>query len=179
MTAMFCRAASRARSIVAVLAGLFVAVTAAHIVSGASRNELPVYHFTVAIEGLETGQFREVQGLSIETEIVEFREGGSNDAVRKLPGRTKWPNIVLKQGFTGSTLLADWAFTQHRTGIVIRRSGTITMFDQTGRTVAAWTFHNAWPVKWEGPTLKSSGNEVAIESIELAHEGLSLLDDNR
>jgi phage tail-like protein len=67
--------------------------------------------------------------------------------------------------------------TYARTGSVPRRSGSIVMHDQAGHTIARWNFHNAWPVKWEGPVLTASGNDVAIETLVLAHDGLSLSPD--
>jgi phage tail-like protein len=139
-------------------------------------DALQKYYFTVELEGLAVGGFREVSGLSAETEVVEFRDGSDN-LIRKLPGRTKWPDIVLKKGFTGSTELFDWAMTLARTGTVVRRSGSIVMYDQSHTEIARWRFENAWPVKWEGPTLKAGGNEVAMETLVLAHEGFRRDDD--
>ena len=110
--------------------------------------------------------------------MIEFREGGTT-VIRKLPGRTKWPDIVLKRGFTGNTELYDWAATVARTGSLVRRSGSIVMHTAAGTPVARWNFQNAWPVKWEAPTLNSSGNEVAVETLILAHEGLSLDEEAR
>lgn len=136
------------------------------------------YTFTVEIEGMPVGSFREVSCLGIETEVIEFREGGTT-VIRKLPGRTKWPDIVLKRGFTGNTELYDWATTVARSGSVVRRSGSIVMYTATGAQIARWNFQNAWPVKWEGPTLSSSGNDAAIETLILAHEGLSLAEEAR
>lgn len=145
---------------------------------GAQSSAAPRYTFTVELEGIAVGSFREVSGIGIETEAIEFREGGTT-VIRKLPGRTKWPDIVLKRGFTGNTELYDWATTVARTGAVVRRSGSIVMHTAAGTPVARWNFQNAWPAKWEGPTLNSSGNEVAIETLILVHEGLSLADEAR
>jgi phage tail-like protein len=157
---------------------LCLALLVAHPVEAQARERLPRYTFTVEIEGTAAGMFREVSGLSVETEVVEYRDGSTND-IRKLPGRTTWPDIVLKRGFTGNTELYDWAMTYLRTGAVVRRSGSIIMSDQSGNQIARWNFHNAWPVKWDGPTLDASGAEVAIETLVLAHDGLSLSDDDR
>jgi phage tail-like protein len=127
--------------------------------------------FTAEFEGLEAGLFHEVSGLSIEVEVIEFSEGGIN-IIRKLPGRAKYPNVVLKRGFTGDLALNNWANAKVLTGDVIRRSGGITMYNQTGgEIVARYHIEDAWPTKWTGPTLQASKNEVAIETLEIAHVG--------
>ena len=130
------------------------------------------YQFTVQIEGLTAGVFREVTGIGVETEVIELREGGSKE-VRKVPGVSKFPNVTLKRGITGSSDLHDWALA-NLAGKDVRRSVTITLSDTNGVTVAAWTLNRAWPVKWQAPQLNASANEVAIETIELAHEGVSM-----
>jgi phage tail-like protein len=136
------------------------------------QSKLSLYQFTVEIEGLNVGAFREVSGIGIETEVTEVREGGSND-VHKLPGRIKFPNVTLKRGFTGSRELYDWA-ASHATGKGVRRSVTITLMDLKGATTASWTLNRAFPVKWQPPSLNASGNEVLIETLELAHEGVTM-----
>lgn len=177
MRAIVIRAHAR-RQLPSLVAALALAVIAAGSVSAAQRGELPRYRFSVEIEGLALATFTSVSGLSVETEVLEFREGGDTGAVRKIPGRLKYPNIVLKAGFTGDTTLFDWAMTAARTGDVVRRTVVISMVDGAGSSLARWRLHNAWPVKWEGPSLKASGNEVAIETLEIAHEGLTLDDDD-
>jgi phage tail-like protein len=161
------------------LVGLVLALSAAsaEVISAQPRPERRALRFTVQIEGLTAGTFVEVSGLGVETEVVEYREGGSND-VRKLPGRTKWPSIVLKRGFTGDRTLYDWA-TMNATGNVVKRSVMVTVNNAQGQPVARYHLENAWPSKWEGPTLNASGNDVALETIELVHEGLSLMDDDQ
>jgi phage tail-like protein len=129
----------------------------------------------IKIDGLElgTGFFRSVGGLSAETEVVDYREGGVADFTRKLPGRTKWPNLVLKRGFSADRQLWDW----HQTvvaGKPVLRSGSILVYDEEGALVRTFKFKNGWPCKWEGPELDASKNEVAIETIEIAHEGIEL-----
>lgn len=138
------------------------------------RDTLPqAYSFRVEIEGLDVGSFRSVSGLSIETEVVEYREGGSN-VIRKLPGAMKYPNIVLKRGFTGDTTLWDW-YNSFTSGNPARVNGSIIMLGPDLTEVARWEFHNGFPVKVEGPILGASPNEVLIETIEIAHEGLTLV----
>jgi phage tail-like protein len=129
----------------------------------------------ITFDGMPTAYFRSVSGLSVEIEVVEFREGGSND-VHKLPGRVKYPNLVLKQGFSGASELQKWAF-RIAAGQFEHKNATIVMSDQNHHEVARYTLSNGWPTKWEGPDFDASSNELAIETIEIAHEGLRLSTD--
>jgi phage tail-like protein len=135
-----------------------------------SRGKAPLM-FTIAIDGLPDSVFQEVSGIGIETEVIEFREGGGG-GVRKMPGISKYPNLVLKRGYTGSVDLYDWAAARDDTGDVVRRTVSIALTAR-GREVARWTVHRAWPVKWDAPTLNAKGNDVPMETIELAHDGIS------
>jgi len=110
--------------------------------------------------------------------VVEYRDGNTND-IRKLPGRTGWSDIVLKRGFRGGTELYEWATTYARTGNLVRRSGAITMIDANGHQIARWQFERGWPLKWGGPDFDASKNEVALETLVIAHEGLTLADEPR
>lgn len=172
------RTRSCGRSLALVALVLALSAASVDVVMGQARHERQPLRFTVQIEGITAGVFVEVSGLGTETEVVEFREGGSND-VRTLPGRTKWPPIVLKRGYTGDRTLYDWATMNAATGNVVKRSVLITVNDAQGQPVARYHLENAWPAKWEGPTLKASGNDVAIETLELVHEGLTLMDDDQ
>jgi len=109
--------------------------------------------------------------------VIEFREGGS-DVTHKLIGPLKWKNIVLKQGFTGSTRLYDWyrSFTPQSP---MRVNGSIVMLDAAGLELARWQFVRGFPVKWEGPDFDASGNDIPIETIEIAHEGLTMITPGR
>ena len=158
-----------------------IAVVAVVVVNGQKvqrQDPLPAFLFAVEIDGVNTGFFRSVGGLKMETEVVDFREGGITDPIRKLAGVTRFANIRLARGFTGDRTLYDW-FTNVQKPNPIKVDGRIIMFDRHGVRVAAWTFSNGFPVKWEGPELDASGNEVAIETIEIAHEGLTLSDDDK
>ena len=91
---------------------------------------------------------------------------------RKLPGMTKYSNIVLKRGVTDDTELYDW----HRRAVdgdVQRRNGWIVLLDRQGNERVRWNFVSAWPAKWDGPDFNAEGNDVAIETLELAHEGVT------
>ncbi len=172
------RTPSCGRSLALVALGLMLSATSATVVTAQGRLDRQALRFTVQIEGITTGRFVEVSGLGTETEVIEYRDGGSND-VRKLPGRTKWPPVVFKRAFTGDRTLYEWATMNTAAGTVVKRSVLVTVSDMLGQVIARYHLANAWPSKWEGPTLKASGNEVAIEVLVLEHEGLTLMDDDQ
>ena len=131
------------------------------------------FNFLVELDGIAQASFTECSGLSTTTEVIENREGGDNVTVRKLPGKTSYDNISLKWGLTSSTELWDWR-QQIIDGNVVRKNGSIVVFDLDNSTeVARWNFVRAWPTKWEGPTLSAKGNDIAIDTLVLAHEGLT------
>jgi phage tail-like protein len=151
------------------------------------------YYFRVdlhAPDGSVMGSFpfRSCSGLKSESAVVELEEGGFNVTTRKLIGRTKYPNIVLKQGLCGPTselwklrlrFLNDGPeqpmSSKHKGRNTPHRiSGTITQLGPNGAT-AKWAFTGGWVCKWEGPDFDATKNEVSIESIEIAHEGLMML----
>jgi phage tail-like protein len=128
----------------------------------------------VEFEGLPTmGFFQSVSGLTFETTVVEYRDGGSPGFTRKLIGVTKWPNLVLKQGFTGDiTVLHLWA-ARVAAGATERRNGTIVLYDKSQQPLVRYHIENAWPSKFEISGLDTESNAIAIETIEIAHDGLS------
>ena len=140
------------------------------------KDPLLAFTFKVTIDGQQTAHFRSVSGLKIETEVIEFREGGDTGVIRKLAGVTRYANIRMSRAFTGDRALYDWYAAQKQQPI--RIDGRITMVDRHGTQIAAWTFSNGFPVKWELSELDASKNEVAIETIEIAHEELTRSDDN-
>lgn len=129
------------------------------------------YNFLVELDGITRGTFQEVSGLDATTEPIEYREGGQNTTVRKLPGLTKYGNIVLKRGVTSDTELYDW-HRQTVLGVIDRRNGSIIVLDRQGGEVARWNFTDAWPTKYDIPDFNATGNEVAIETMEIVHEGV-------
>jgi phage tail-like protein len=136
---------------------------------------LPVFHFTVAWgEGKRVG-FSEVTGLTQENQAIEYRDGAFREySSIKMPGIRKFSNITLKRGVLKSdNEFFNW-LTTIKLNQVERRDLIISLLDQEHNPVMTWTAHRAFPVKLEGPQLKASGNEVAVESIEIAHEGLEL-----
>lgn len=130
------------------------------------------FNFAVEIEGLLVGGFSEVSGLESQVEVEEYREGGVNGFVHKLPGRTSHANLVLSHGLTSVSTLWNWYYNT-TLGAIQRRNGTIMLLDPRQIPVMWWNFRNALPVRWSGPTFTATSDEVAVESIELAHEGLT------
>ncbi len=130
------------------------------------------FNFLVEIDGISQASFTECSGLDATTEPIEHREGGDNTTVRKLPGKTTYSDISLKWGMTASTDLWDW-FKNVIQGNVVRKNGSVVVYDLANdKEVARWNFYNAWPTKWEGPGLNATGNEVAIETLTITHEGV-------
>ena len=129
------------------------------------------YNFLVELDGITRAAFTEATGLDATTEPVEYREGGENGTVRKLPGVTRYSNIVLRWGMTVDRELYDW-HRQTVLGQVQRKDGSVIVLDRQGVEVARWNFVNAWVTKYDAPDLNSTANAVAVESVELAHEGV-------
>ena len=119
--------------------------------------------------------FSEVSGLQVEMQTTDYEEGGQNTFVHKLPGRLKVSNVTLKRGLVKSNEFLDWLM---HTGVLRpmdRRNVSVVLFDQTGQTVVMrWNFLNAFPVKWVGPQFTADSTTIAIESVELAHEGMTV-----
>lgn len=135
---------------------------------------LPVFHFSVQWGGTRIG-FSEVTGLTQENQAIEYRDGSFREySSIKMPGLRKFSNITLKRGIVHhDNEFFAWLSTV-KLNTVERRDLVISLLDENHDPVIAWSVHNAFPVKVEGPQLKATGNEVAIESIEIAHEGLEL-----
>jgi phage tail-like protein len=132
----------------------------------------PTFNFAVEVEGLLVGGFTQVDGLSGDVGVEEYREGGVNGYTHKLPGRTSFANLELRYGLTGVGMLWDW-FAATTEGSIQRRNGTVMLLDRRRIPVMWWNFRNALPVRWTGPTFAASDDQIGIESLELAHEGLT------
>ena len=131
------------------------------------------FNFLVELDGIAQASFQECSGLGSTTEVIENREGGDNTTVRKLPGKTTFSDITLKWGLTGSTELWLWR-QQIIDGTVARKNGSIVVYDLANRTEAArWNFVSAWPTKWEGPAFNAKGADIAVDTLVLAHEGIT------
>lgn len=137
---------------------------------------LPKFYFTVKVDNdLSEATFQEVSGLDIEAQVIEYRHGNSKDFTTiKMPGIKKYGNITLKKGiFKGDNKFWDW-FNKIKMNIVERQAVTISLLDEEGSPTMVWTLKNAWPTKITGTDMKSDGNEVAVETMEIAHEGLTI-----
>ena len=153
--------------------------------------------FGIELEGLEVAGFSEVQGLEAETEIEEYREGGMNGFVHRLPKGIRHPRIVLRKGLTSSPELWEW-YNESAQGATVRRrkSGSIILYkssykegdsrwngkaDQWRGTLndsiefCRWNFFDAYPVKWVGPSMNALSSDMAIETVELVHNGIKLI----
>jgi phage tail-like protein len=137
-------------------------------------NEYPLVKFSFQVDwgGTQIG-FQEVSGLDIETEPIEYRQGASPDFTKiKMPGMIKFSNITLKRGsFKGDNEYFDW-FNSIQLNTVERRTITISLLDESGSPAITWKINKAFPMKIQSTDLKAEGNEVAVESIEICHEGL-------
>lgn len=136
-------------------------------------NPYPNYNFAVDIGTGDTIGFSEVDLPAGEIEMIEYREGNEISRTRKLPGLVKYPNVTMKRGITGNLELFDW-WKAVRDGQLVRRNVTITLLDEQRQAVQTWRLRDAWPAKIEAGPLNAQGNDVAIETLELAHEGFEI-----
>ena len=135
---------------------------------------LPKFHFLVEWGGANLG-FTEVSGLSLETDVIEYREGSSPEYVKtKMPGMQKFGNITMKRGtFKGDNDFVDWWNTV-ALNTIERRDVTISLLNEAHDPVVVWKVKKAWPTKVTSTDLNASGNETAIETLVLTHEGLTM-----
>jgi len=140
--------------------------------TGDRKDPFRAYNFLVEIDGITRAGFRECSGLDSSQEPISYREGTDPRHTRHLPGLVKYSNITLKWGITDDSELWDWR-QKAVDGKVERKNGSIVLLDDTGEEKIRWNFSDAWPTKWTGPTFNATGNEVAIETLEIAHEGVT------
>ncbi|MFA5267466.1 MAG: phage tail protein [Methanoregula sp.] len=141
--------------------------------TGKGRYPKMAFRFRIEIEGITVAQASEVTGLSVETDIETYEEGGNNLFVYQLPKRTKYVPLILRRGITDADELWEW-YDDVRSGHTFkRRSGAVVLLDDTGSDFRRWNFKDAFPVKWSGPELKTNGSTIAFESVTLAHHGIS------
>lgn len=140
----------------------------------ANEYPLPKFHFQVEWGGSKIG-FTEVSGLDVEREVIEYREGSSKEYSKlKMPGLTKFSNITLKKGtFEKDNDFYEW-WSSLKLETVDRRDITISLLNEEHEPVITWKVKNAWPSKVTPTDLKSDDNSIAIESMELIHEGLTI-----
>lgn len=132
------------------------------------------FNFTVEIDGIASAQFEEVTVPEAEITVVEYREGADpTSGTRKLPGRVRYGNVVLKRGVTGDLALFEW-FRATAAGDFQPRAVSIVLLDATRQPVIRWNVSEAWPTKYDVSDLKAKSSEVVIELLELANEGIQV-----
>lgn len=130
------------------------------------------FRYKVEIDGLTAGGFSEVTGFDVSNDVMEYREGDMVRTPMKIPGLKKYSNITLKKGLADSKVMYDWVIAGVD-GAVQRKTITISLMDETATVVASWQVINAWPVKYTAPDFNATSSEVAVESFEIAHEGMT------
>ncbi len=131
------------------------------------------FRYRVEIDGLDAGGFSEVSGFDATFDVVEYRQGDDTMITpHKLPGLIKYGNITLKWGASDNMVLYNWLQDIHA-GTIEQKTLTITSLTEDGSPAASWRVINAWPVKYTAPDFNATSSEVAMESIEMAHEGLT------
>lgn len=130
------------------------------------------FNFQLEIDGITKAGFSECTGLNAESNVIEYREGDEDLNIRKLPGLNKYGNVTLKRGISDDPELFNW-FKAVMDGDIKRdESMSVVLFDEKRQEKVRWNLRNAWPCKWTGADLKANTNEIAIESIEIVHEGV-------
>jgi len=151
---------------------LKAALLAGSSVSSLGHDPFMGYNFAVEIGGVVVGGFSEVSGLSSDIELESYEEGGLNGFVHKFPKHTTYPNLVLSRGLVNIDLFYIW-YQATSQGLIQQLNGTILLLNSQQIPVMWWTVKKAYPVKWEGPQFNASSDEVAVEKIELVHQGIS------
>jgi len=129
------------------------------------------FRFLVEIDNIVQAGFSDCNGFGSSVEVVEYREGGDSATVRKLPGKTSYPDITLKWGLTDSRELYDWHSTAINGGSD-RRNGSIIQLDDLGNEKVRWNFFDAWPSKYDGPDFSGKSTDVAVDTLTLSCERL-------
>ncbi len=139
----------------------------------------PVYNFELVVTGISDdgkavkGSFMEVSGLAVELPPIEYRNGSEDITTRKIPGLKKFTNITCKWGITGDLAFWNWV-VEGMNGLVHRTEGSVIMLNENRQEVMRWNFKRAWPCKWTGPGLNAKNNEIAMETLEICHEGIEI-----
>lgn len=138
-----------------------------------SNWPLPKFYFTVKLGDDTKVNFQECDGLDSETQVIEYRHGNSPIFYPiKMPGLGRVGNVTLRKGiFVNDAQFWDW-YNEIKMNTIARRTVVVSLLDETGTPKRTWTLNNAWPTKITGTDLKSEGNEVAVESVEIAYETL-------
>jgi phage tail-like protein len=142
-------------------------------------DPLPSFNFLVIVTGVSDdgsdvqGAFAEASGLEGSLPAIKYRTGAETITERQIPGKVEYPNIVLKRGATGDIRFWNW-IVEAINGRVRRTEGAIVLLDENRQEYMRYTFSRAWPTKFTGPTLNANDNQIAMETLEIAHEGLKI-----
>jgi phage tail-like protein len=132
------------------------------------------FNFLVVFMGLGEVAFSEASGIAVDGDVVEYREGNERfNHVRRLAGLRKNSNLTFRRGYTPDDRLWQW-YARIANGADERYNGSIVLLNEARRPVMRWNFVNAWINKIDGPMLKAAGNEIAIEAMDVVHEGLTM-----
>lgn len=138
------------------------------------KNPYSAFNFIIEIDNAPVAAFSEVDALTADGNVIEYREGEDGDrAFRKLQGLRKFGQITLKRGYTASPDLWSW-WQSIRRGDAHRKSGIILFLNKAREPILKWAIKEAWINKWEGPAMNATTNEVAIEALEVLCEGVAL-----
>jgi len=134
----------------------------------------PSFRFHVEIQGVNIARFSECSGLEFESETFDYKEGGLNSRIHRFPGRFKFTNLTLKKGIaTDGQQLWNWVENTVK-GQITTHSVTVTLYDLSGQNpLRTWVFQDAYPIKWSAVALSADQNAIAIETLVLAHQGMS------
>ena len=138
------------------------------------EDPLTSFRFLVECNNIASAFFTECSGLKSEVDVFDYQEGGLNDYIHKLPGHRKWTNIVLQRGITSSLDMWNW-YESIVAGDIQRQNLSIILTAPDGESITRWDILDAYPVSWEGPSMKTDGNTVTIEKLEIAHTGFTTI----
>ena len=136
------------------------------------------HYFMLEVDGQEVAHILQVSGIKTQSQVFEVEEGGNTGFAHKRVGQGRWENVTIRYATSSSRYLQAWrdSFLRNPFGEGLWRSGSIVMFNNHGDPIRRFHFGRAWPVGWEGPSLDSGTSELSVESLELAHEGISVSD---
>lgn len=140
--------------------------------SGGMKRIVAGFKFWVQVDGIQVAGFSECSGLSVETELLDYSEGGLNSYTHKLPVRTKYTNVTLKRGVDETADLQKW-YMDTINGKTSRKTVAISLYDHDGKMVKTWELKEAFPARWIAPDLRTDSGATAVETLEFAHSGFS------
>ncbi|HHO52809.1 MAG TPA: phage tail protein [Deltaproteobacteria bacterium] len=139
-----------------------------------NRDPFGNYYFALEINKTQVAHFQEFSGLKTSSQVFEIEEGGMNGMTHKRPGQSRYENIVLKYATNATQTLLEWRDKYLRDNFTAQKedSGAVIVYDNSGTEVRRYSFTRAWPVSWEGPALSAGSSEIAVETVEIAFDGL-------